>query len=391
MLARRLLPHLRQSAQSLLPAQLRLRRHMSTANTADTLAAVPPRKITFREGDRGTVSGLVATVFGGTGFVGRYVVNALASFGAQVIVPYRGDGEAARHLKPMGDYGQIVLVPFDIADEDNVRRSLSRSNVAINLIGADYETHNYSFHDAHVKTAYRLAKTASEAGISRFVHLSTVSDESVSSNLSACPSKWVATKIEGEEVVRSLIPSATVLRCAPIYGIEDHFASIFAFMASTYPAIPLLDKGGAVTQPIYVNDVANCVLSAVIDEEISTGQVFELGGPRVFTLMHFLEFLHDITSKPGDLQILSSRAFEVASKIMEWAPPKMRMYITPDKLRRQTMNFIVSNKPGTKTMTDLFVDPSPLDTTLADLVVPFRRWREVEEEQPFDEATRLII
>jgi len=362
---------------------------MSTANALDQ---VPPHKITFREGDRGTVSGLVATVFGGTGFVGRYVVQALASFGAQVIVPYRGDGEAARHLKLMGDYGQIVLVPFDIADEDNVRRSLSRSNVAVNLIGCEYETNNYSFHDAHVKTAYRLAKTASELGISRFVHMSTVSDEGVSSNLSACPSKWVASKIESEEVVRSLIPSATVFRCAPIYGVEDHFASVYAFMAGSFPAIPLLDQGHARIQPVYIHDVANCILSSVIDEEISTGQVFELGGPRVFQLIHFLEFVHDILSKPGDLKIVSSRALGTVTKLMEWSPPKMRTYVTPDKLRRQCMNLVVSNKPGTKTMADLFVDPSPIDTTLGDMLLPYRHWREIDEQEPGpDEHTRMVI
>ena len=125
-----------------------------------------------RPGGRQSVSGVVATVFGSSGFIGRYVVNHLGRIGSQVIVPYRGDGMNSRHLRLNGDLGQIVPVPFDMFDEESIVKAVNRSNVVINCIGSRYETANFKYDDVNFKIAHRLAKISKQMGVTRFIHMS---------------------------------------------------------------------------------------------------------------------------------------------------------------------------------------------------------------------------
>ncbi|KAH0521173.1 NADH dehydrogenase [ubiquinone] 1 alpha subcomplex subunit 9, mitochondrial [Microtus ochrogaster] len=124
------------------------------------------------QGGRSSVSGVVATVFGATGFLGRYVVNALGRMGSQVIIPYRCDIYDTMHLRPMGDLGQLIFLEWDARDKDSIRRAVQHSNVVINLIGRDWETRNFDFEDVFVKIPQTIAQVSKEAGVERFIHVS---------------------------------------------------------------------------------------------------------------------------------------------------------------------------------------------------------------------------
>ncbi|XP_002736180.1 NADH dehydrogenase [ubiquinone] 1 alpha subcomplex subunit 9, mitochondrial-like [Saccoglossus kowalevskii] len=199
-------------------------------------------------GGRSSFSGVIATVFGGsTGFVGRYVINRLGREGSQIIVPYRCDPDDIRHLKVMGDLGQIIPLTFDVNSDDSLREMMQHSNVVINLMGKDYETRNYRFEDIHIDIAGRVASIASELKIPRLIHLSALGSDWKS------PSKFLRTKAAGETIVKNEYPNVTILRPAQIYGREDRYFNDYA-NHRFFGGVPLYPGGTkAVKQPLYVS------------------------------------------------------------------------------------------------------------------------------------------
>lgn len=341
---------------------------MSTAVTAPKTSAITVTDA----GGRSSVSGVAATVFGATGMIGRYVVERLAGVGSQVIVPFRSDGMNTRHLKVMGDYGQVVPLQCQVSNENDVKRALSRSNVVVNCIGSMYETRNYSYHDAHVKTAYRIAKLAKQAGVQRFVQLSTVNAH-INSD-----SKWIATKAEAENAVRAFFPDATILRLCTVYGEEDRFLNRLAGMATLAPAVPVVNNGTNLIQPVFVLDVANAVLNAVALPE-AAGETYELGGPQVLSYSDMLELIFKEMILPSTKQNMPWAVAEVYARTLEFAPQRFRVF-SRDQLQQLKYDMIVSPEPGTKTLADLHVVPHDFQPTVARCMVRHRGDREVHRE-----------
>ena len=253
-----------------------------------------------RPGGRQSVSGIVATVFGGSGMVGRFVVNHLGRIGSQVITPYRsGDGMNVRHLKLAGDLGQIVPIPFDMADMDSIRRCVAKSNVVINCIGLRHETVHYSFDDVHAKVAYRLAQVSKASGVERFIQISAVGADPKSS------SRFFQSKAIGEQNVRDFYPDATIIRPTVIFGPQDDFLSYYAYVGTKLAAIPMTNDGMRKVQPVYVGDVARAVLQSLADPA-ARGQTYELGGNDVWTEAEIIALVREHTgadikmSKMGD-------------------------------------------------------------------------------------------
>lgn len=276
---------------------------MSSLTAAASLAA-------RGSGGRSSVSGIAASVFGSTGFLGRYVTNQLGKIGSQITVPYRGDELYSRHLKVMGDLGQVVPVPFELRDDDSIRSAVSGSSVVINLLGKHLETPNYSFHDVHVERTQRLAEIAREEGAEHFVHVST--------NVPAkeCSSAWLATKREGEAAVLEVFPRATIIRPTDMFGTEDRFLVRMAMNVVQMPVIPLANVGESLVQPVWVNDVASVVAVAARDPEAHAGKVFELGGPDVFTVDECYKYVMEKTRREGRFLPLPATLAQLAQKIV---------------------------------------------------------------------------
>lgn len=248
-----------------------------------------------RPGGRQSVSGIIATVFGASGFIGRYTVSSLGSIGSQVIIPYRGDGMNIRHLKMAGDLGQIVPVPYQISDETSIRKSLQRSNVVINLIGSRYQTVNYSLDDVNVKIPFRLASISKQCGVERFIHISCVGADRNS------PSEYYRSKWEGEEAVRQVYPDVTIIRPTVVFGAEDRFLNWIATMGERFIALPVVNRGQQLLQPIYVDDVAKAILSAVLYED-SIGKTYEIAGPNIYTYQEIVDMIN--VAMYGDVRLL---------------------------------------------------------------------------------------
>lgn len=240
-------------------------------------------------GGRSSVSGIVATVFGATGFLGRYLVQQLAKMGSQVLVPFRGSEDSHRHLKLMGDLGQIVPMKYNPRDENSIKAVMAKANVVINLIGKEYETRNYSFEEVNHFMAEQLATIAKEhGGIVRFVQVSCLGASTSS------PSRMLRAKAAAEEAVLRELPEATIMKSAVMIGTEDRILNRWAQFAKKYGFLPLIGDGSTKIQPVYVVDVAAAIVAALKDDGASMGKIYELGGPEVFTVHELTELMYDV-------------------------------------------------------------------------------------------------
>ncbi|KAG6724510.1 hypothetical protein I3842_03G261200 [Carya illinoinensis] len=240
-------------------------------------------------GGRSSVSGLVATVFGATGFLGRYVVQQLAKMGSQVLVPFRGSEDSHRHLKLMGDLGQIVPMKYNPRDENSIKAVMAKANVVLNLIGREYETRNFSFEEVNYSMAEQLATIAKEhGGIMRFIQVSCLGASPSS------PSRLLKAKAAAEEAVLRELPEATIMRPAAMIGTEDRLLNQWSFFVKKYGFLPLIGDGSTKIQPVYVVDVAGAIVAALKDDGTSMGKIYELGGPEVLTTHELAELMYDM-------------------------------------------------------------------------------------------------
>jgi uncharacterized protein YbjT (DUF2867 family) len=229
----------------------------------------------------------VATVVGGSGFLGRYVVKRLAEAGHIVRVAVR-DPQAAMFLRPMGRVGQVVPLFCNIGQEASVARAVADASMVVNLVGILAERRAGDFTRIQAEGAGRVARLSAEAGVAALIQLSAIGADLQS------PSLYGRTKAEGEEAVRAAFPAATILRPSLVFGPEDQFFNRFGALARMAPVMPVI-AGESRFQPVYVGDVADAVMQAAARRE-AAGAVYELGGPRV---MSFREILGWILAQTG--------------------------------------------------------------------------------------------
>lgn len=231
-------------------------------------------------GGRSSFNGIVATVFGCTGFVGRYVVNKLGKSGTQMILPYRADFYEAQRLKVAGDLGQVLFHFIDLKDEQTLCEAVKHSNVVINLMGRDWETKNFKFKDVHIDGARKIARAAKQAGVERFIHLSALNaDPNPEPIILKGGSGFLKSKFHGECAVREEFPTATIIRPADIYGQEDRFLRYYAHLwRRQLHAVPLWRKGECTyKQPVFVGDIATAIVNAINDPD-SAGKIYQAVG-----------------------------------------------------------------------------------------------------------------
>ncbi|ESW16402.1 hypothetical protein PHAVU_007G153700 [Phaseolus vulgaris] len=323
-------------------------------------------------GGRSSVSGIIATVFGATGFLGRYVVQQLAKMGSQVLVPFRGSEDCPRHLKLMGDLGQIVPMKYNPRDESSVKAVMAKANVVINLIGRDYETRNYSFEEVNYHMAENLAKISKEhGGILRFIQVSCLGASPSS------PSRMLRAKAAAEEVVLRELPEATILKPAVMIGTEDRILNPWAHFAKKYSFIPLFGNGSTKIQPVYVVDVAAALTTVLKDDGTSMGKTYELGGPDIFTVHDLAELMYEtIREWPRYVKV----PFPIAKALA--TPREILLNKVPfplpnpdifnlDKIQALTTDTIVSE--NALTFNDLGIVPHKLKGYPIEFLISYRK------------------
>jgi len=221
------------------------------------------------------------TIYGGSGFVGRHVVRAIAKTGARMRVAVRRP-ELAGHLQPLGGVGQINAVQANVRFPDSLLAAADGADAVINLVGILFPSGKQTFSSVQDEGARHVAEAARKAGAHTLVHVSAIGADADS------PSAYARSKAEGEAAAREVFPGAVILRPSVVFGPEDDFFNRFAALARIAPVLPLIGGGGTKFEPVFVGDVAKAVMAGLTGKA-EAGAPYELGGPEVLTLKEVME------------------------------------------------------------------------------------------------------
>jgi uncharacterized protein YbjT (DUF2867 family) len=306
----------------------------------------------------------LVTIYGGSGFVGRYIARRLAKEGWRVRVAVRRPNEAM-HVKPYGTPGQVEPVLCNIRDDASVRAVMQGADAVVNCVGILAENGKNRFDAVQAEGPGRVARIASEMGISRMVHISAIGADAASK------SDYARTKALGEQAVLQYMPDAVILRPSIVFGAEDQFFNRFARMAQLGPILPVV---GADTlfQPVYVDDVARAAVLGVVGK--AAPGIYELGGPDVSTFRALMGQMLDVIQRrrmivniPFPVARVMGFGFDMLNKVTLGLMPAQ---ITRDQVRNLARDNVVAQ--GAKGFADLGIEPVSLEAVLPDYLWPYR-------------------
>jgi uncharacterized protein YbjT (DUF2867 family) len=323
----------------------------------------------------------LATVFGGSGFLGRHIVRALVHQGWRIRVAVRRPDLAA-FLQPIGGVGQIQPVQANLRFPDSIAAAIEGASAVINATGVTAESGAQTFKAVHVEGALALAQAASTARVSSYVHISGIGADPNSA------SPYIASKGLGEKATRDTFPDAVVMRPSVVFGPEDGFFNRFGALACYLPVLPLLGGGKTRLQPVYVGDVGQAV-AAALSGLAKPGVVYELGGPRTMTLREAAE----LTLRAIDrrrlligLPLGPSRwiaaSTQFASKATFGLLPKL-LTATRDQVDLLASDNVVSTEAevGGRVLSALNVVPQAAEAIIPSYLARFRRTGQYEVQR----------
>ncbi len=302
------------------------------------------------------MQGMRITVFGGAGFVGRYIVKRLAAAGAGVRVACR-DPERAKFLKPAGGVGQVVPVQANLRYPESVRAAVDGADAAINCVGVLVSRGAQSFSAVHAAGAEAVAAAAAEAGVARLVHISAIGADADST------AAYARSKAAGEAAMRAAFPAAAILRPSIVIGPEDDFFNRFGLMARLAPALPLIGGGLTRFQPAYVGDVADAAIAA-LDR---AGGLFELGGPKIYSFRQLMELLLAEIGRKRLLVPVPFLVMQAKAAFLQFVPGAP---ITPDQVELLKYDNVVAE--GAAGFAELGIEPRDIETVIPTYLDRFR-------------------
>jgi NADH dehydrogenase len=306
----------------------------------------------------------LVTVFGGSGFLGRSVVRALAKREYRIRVAVRRP-ELAGHLQPLGRVGQIHAEQVNLRYPISVEAAMRGSQAAVNLVGILVESGAQTFDAVHNVGAAEVAKAAAAAGAD-MIHVSAIGASEAS------PSRYARSKAAGEKAVLAAVPSATILRPSIVFGPEDQFTNRFAALARMSPIVPLVGGGMTKLQPVYVGDVATAVADAV-DGKTRPGAAYELGGPEVLTMREIIEIILATIGRERMLVSLPFKLAKLQALLLQFAPGALKL--TPDQVDLLRSDNVVSEaaKDAGLTLEGLGITPDSLEGVIPQWLWRFRK------------------
>jgi uncharacterized protein YbjT (DUF2867 family) len=303
----------------------------------------------------------LVTVFGGSGFLGRHVVRALAKRGYRIRVAVRRP-ELAFHLQPLGRVGQIHPVQANLRYPASVQAAMRDTGVVVNLVGILAASGSQTFDAVQARGADTVAKAAAGAG-ARMVHVSAIGADERGT------SQYARSKAAGEKAVLSAVPSATIMRPSVVFGPEDEFTNRFAALARMSPVLPLIGGGETKMQPVFVGDVASAIADAV-DGKTKAGATYELGGPEVLSLREIMAWILSTTDRARMLVPLPFGLAKLQALLLQFAPGALKL--TPDQVELLKSDNVVSDaaKAAGLTLEGLGIAPDSMEA-----VCPQYLWR----------------
>ncbi len=315
----------------------------------------------------------IITVFGGSGFLGRHVVRALAKAGYRVRVASRRP-HLAQDLRVMGVVGQVQLVQANIRVPSSVARAVEGASAVINLVGVLAESGRQNFSSLHTAGAKAVAEAAAAEGIERFVQVSAIGAYADS------PSRYARSKAAGEAAVKAAVPTATILRPSIVFGTDDGFFNMFGSMARFAPALPLFGGGKTRFQPVFAGDVAEAVLKSVESDE-TRGETYELGGPGVYTFKELMAFILEETARPRFLIPLPFAVGTVMATLFEFASilPFVQPLLTRDQLIQLQRDNVAGE--GMKGLDELGIKAETVEAIVPGYLARYRRHGQFHEKE----------
>ncbi|MBB35735.1 MAG: complex I NDUFA9 subunit family protein [Hirschia sp.] len=335
------------------------------------------------------MSGKLITVFGGSGFLGRYAVRSLCKAGWRVRVAVRNPMNAG-DLRVGGEVGQVQIVQANVRNRPSVERALEGADAVLNLVGILYESGRQSFEGSQHLGAKNVAELAQAAGVSQMIHISAIgADENSKAD-------YARTKAEGEKSVREYMPQAVILRPSIIFGPEDGFFNRFAGLAKMSPVLPLIGGGKTRFQPVFVGDVAEAILAA-LDNPSAQGRIFELGGPRSYSFKELLTYICEQTNRspflipvPFFIAQIKGMAISLAFKMWPFhAPP-----LTGDQVRMLKTDNVVglTGDDSIGTIEDLGVtELESVEAIVPSYLWPYRPYGQFQIRETADEVSRVDV
>ena len=300
------------------------------------------------------------TIFGGSGFLGRHLVRALARRHYRIRVAVRRP-DLTGHLQPLGRVGQIHAVQANVRHPGSVAAAARGADIVVNLVGILYERGRQRFETVQSFGAEQVALAAAAHG-ARMVHVSAIGADPEST------SAYARSKAEGERAVLAAKPDATIFRPSIMFGPEDDFFNRFGALARALPALPLVGGGETRFQPVFVGDVAEAI-SRAVDGKADPGTTYELGGREVRTFRQLMEYVLAVTERKRLLLPIPFGLAKFQAMFLQWLPKPL---LTPDQVELLKTDNVVSDDADDDART---LEGLGIDATAMEIIVPSYLWR----------------
>jgi uncharacterized protein YbjT (DUF2867 family) len=305
----------------------------------------------------------LVTVYGGSGFLGRHLVRAIARTGARMRVAVRRP-ELAGHLQPLGGVGQIVPVQANVRYPDSLIAAAEDADAVVNLVGILFSAGKQTFKTVQDEGAGNVARAAKAAGAKAFVHVSAIGADPDSDSI------YARTKAAGEAAVKDVLPGAAILRPSVVFGPEDEFFNRFGALARISPVLPLIGGGHTKFQPVFVGDVAQTIVAA-LEGRAAAKAPYELGGPEILTMREVMERVLAYTMRSRPLVPLPFWLAKLQGALLQWLPNPP---LTLDQVRLLKHDNVVSADAirGKRTLEGIGIEPVAVASVVPDYLEQFR-------------------
>ncbi len=323
----------------------------------------------------------IVTVFGGSGFLGRHVVQALAHRGWRIRIASRRP-DLALHTQPTGRVGQITAVQANLRYPASLASAMRDASAVVNLVGVLSEGGSQTFEAVHTEGTRAVAEAARQVGINTIVHVSAIGADM------EAPAAYARSKGHAEQLLREIHPDAIILRPSILFGPEDDFFNRFAALARFSPALPLMGGGHTRFQPVYVGDVAE-VLAMAVSGQAKAATTYELGGPAVRTFKELMEFVCRVTGRrrllvplPFGAARFPAMLTETADKALLGLFPKM-LVMTRDQLTMLQSDNVVSEAAvaSGRTLEGLAVESHAMESIVPTYLYRFRKTGQFDRQR----------
>lgn len=304
------------------------------------------------------MSGELVTIFGGSGFIGRVLVQHLAKAGYRVRVAVRNPNSAL-DVKTFGDLGQVHLTQANLRNKASIEAAIKGADHVVNLVGLLYESGKNTYSKIHEAGAGLVAEVAAAENVKSLVHMSAIGADKESE------SKYGRSKAAGEKNVKDNFANATIIRPSIVFGADDNFFNKFAALAKSFRFLPVI-CGDTKFQPVYVGDVADAIVAALGNED-AAGKTYEIGGPKAYTFRELLEFVNRVAEQNVPMITIPIQMAYFQAFFLGMMPSPM---LTIDQVRLLENDNVVSDDAAN--ITDLGVDPVPVEAVVPNYLVLHR-------------------